>query len=206
MANPHGFNLHGGMDFSPPQKLRRRTYSDRALPSIAALRQELNIVDRGHNPPGKGGYEYMQQQPPGAAPAAPLAPMPVLKTSVSLPAMPPLRMWPAAPWSGGEGVVEIGAPAGEQLREVQTRRVSTRERGWLDRLAAADEGRGPDPITMHILTKHGKRFKPGGLASRSQILQNAPADGSGFSQMAIARVRMCSMRSGYCNIRDDRAV
>ena len=134
------------MDFSPPQKLRRRTYSDRALPSIAALRQELNIVDRGHNPPGKGGYEYMQQQPPGAAPAAPLAPMPVLKPSVSLPAMPPLRMWPAAPWSGGEGVVEIGAPAGDDQRWSGRRAApSTRARARGSRAGGDDRDDRDDP-------------------------------------------------------------
>ena len=53
MANPHGFNLHGGMDFSPPQKLRRRTYSDRALPSIAALRQELAALRQDIEPMAK---------------------------------------------------------------------------------------------------------------------------------------------------------
>ena len=70
------------------------------------------------------------------------------------------------------------------------RRISTREKTWRDQLVAADEGRGPDPLAIHVLRKHGHRFRPGGLADQINL------SGS-LSTFAISNARLCSVQNGF---------
>lgn len=70
------------------------------------------------------------------------------------------------------------------------RRMPTREREWRSQMEAADAGLGPDPIQLHLMRKHGRRFKPGALAS-----QNAHLTGK-FAPVAVANVRICKVVNG----------
>jgi len=122
-------------------------------------------------------------------------PPPQLQTSASAPVL-PQRSTEAAgsaeyllPWLREEQPrVEPVDPS------YQPRRISTRERTWRENLVAADAGRGPDPVTIHILRKHGGRFAPGGLASRTRLE-------GGFSTFAISNARLCTVTNGYCLVR-----
>ena len=74
----------------------------------------------------------------------------------------------------------------------------TRERVWRANLSAYDEGHGPDPLAVHCLTKHGRRFKPGGLASQARgLVDRSP----GFGTFAIANARLCTVNNGFPNVR-----
>lgn len=71
----------------------------------------------------------------------------------------------------------------------------TRERMWRERIRLNEEGRGPDPVAVFCLRKHGRRFLPGGLAS-----QMAGSDGDS-STIMIANARLAQMVNGVPMVR-----
>ena len=201
-----GHNIYNGVDFSPLRQPRSNLRLTPSMPHIATLRQELDVLGLVSKPVGKG----FRERPLPAFPPAP-APAPALTSSVSLPALPDrvLRRARRPPWAlhdDQEEAEEFPPKRGRIRRQaevaddvtstVAARRISTRERVWRDNMVAAAEGRGPDPIAIHCLRKHGRRFKPGGLASQTRL----PADG-GNSTFAIANVRLCTINNGYCSVR-----
>lgn len=119
-----------------------------------------------------------------------------MTSSVSLPALPPQRLRP--PWALHDDTEPLEPTKRGRMRPEDVieapitieRRISTRERTWRDKMSAFDEGRGPDPIAIHCLRKHGRRFKPGGLASQTGM-ENL----GGFSTIAISNVRLCTLNN-----------
>ena len=87
-----------------------------------------------------------------------------------------------------EAALPLPAPMPEM------RRMPTRERVWREQLAAYDERRGPDPLTIHCLRKNGRRFQPGGLASQTGL-------SGGNATFAIANARLAYMANGVPSIR-----
>ena len=69
-------------------------------------------------------------------------------------------------------------------------RVPTRERNWRSAMAAAEEGRAPDPLKLYCLRKHCRRFQSGGMFEQTGTLD-------GFSAIAKSNVRICSVVNGY---------
>lgn len=194
-----GHNVYNGIDFSPTRPMRSRLHAAPSMPHIASLRRELGIADRLSATKGRAHEAYEPPPPPPAA-----APAASLTSSLSLPALPARRSRP--PWAlHGDDVEPMNAVPkrrgfpgdaadGAVLPTIAARRISTRERSWRESLAAADEGRGPDPLAIHILRKHGRRFKPGGLASQTRMEV-------GNSAFAIANVRLCTVNNGYPSVR-----
>ena len=90
--------------------------------------------------------------------------------------------------------VGSGAPAAMH-RSGSLRRMPAREQTWLQQIADCEAGTGPDPIDLYCMRKHGRRFRPGGLASQTPQLTG------NFAPVAVANVRICKVINGYCMVR-----
>lgn len=212
MAYAHGFkghNIHAGVDHSPPRHPRPTLRPDPSFASmhdVAALRQQLGVAEHVSATTGRAHRHRPQL-------GAPLPQPQRLTASVSLPAIPPK---PARdlrpPWALHDDSVEpnIGEEALAKRNRtrvyrhepvadsppLEPRRISTRERVWRSNMEAASDGLAPDPLAVHILMKHGKRFKPGGLASQTGLSSTAS-----FQTFAIANARICCMQNGLPFVR-----
>ena len=199
-----------GMGLSKP--VRRRVHRVESLSHIRSLRLELDSHERKVSLQGAKAIKLRPQAPwpPAPAPAA-------LPKSLSLPAMPqraalPARVVRPPPWAlfeepnategppaSSEPLPPPRMPDGAALRiGADPPRMPTRERAWRDDMTAADEGRGPDPLTMFCLRRHARRFAPGGVASRTRMT-------NGFAASAIANARFCSVLDGCPWVREPAA-
>ena len=195
-------------------------------PSFAPLDHDLiRAADRAAAavPKPSSRFASAEQQPsmPSAAP--------MMMTSASMPALIPMQQpqqKPPTPQAHQtEAVISAAEKAATDERDRYPhpswgtppwlkeepipprvpRRTTTRERTWRENIAAAQEGRGPDPLAVHVLRKHGRRFVPGGLASRTYPHLEGVGTLSN-STFAVSNVRLCTVSNGYACVRDARPV
>jgi hypothetical protein len=195
---PH--NMYGALNLSP-LKLEQSAYRF----DIAAVRRELSVHEKWRISTSRGGASggpFRFGAPPGFPAEAALAQQHRLQTSVSLPALPQHRQLPLCADSTKRQVGErsaattvpaAGTPADD-------RRKSTREQIWRERIQAAEEGRGPDPLSVYCMRKHARRFAPGGLGSQA-LATAALGPQSDSSAFALANARLCSITNGYPSLR-----
>lgn len=147
---------------------------------------DFSLPRRLRRPLGAGFMPYV---PLADAPEYPVrsTSLPALLPSVGMVRREPSARVEAAAGDGDVPRLPVIAAAG--------RRMPTRERIWRERLKAAEDGLGPDPLSIHCLRKHAYRFKPGGLASQMRM----PAEG--FSACAVANARICVLSNGFPAVR-----
>ena len=208
-------NIYGPFDFSPSKQPRKRMPPEETVHEVYKLRNQLSYAELA-SVPTRAAYtrtletdhfdlrrsadcQAVKARAIGrrTSTAEQSLPPPQLQSSISAPVL-PQRSTDAAGSAESEYLppwLREGRPREEPVvPPYQPRHISTRERTWRENLIAADAGRGPDPLAIHILRKHGQRFAPGGLASRTKLE-------GGFSTFAISNARLCTVTNGYCLVR-----
>ena len=185
----------------PPSRFARDNMQQRVQQHAQQQRASAApVLINSASMPALQSQQHMQHQRPPLPPSHPPQPQPRSQTPTNdwtpLPAdvephpvsaqNPP---WERPPWLQEES---YPAPA--------PRRTTTRERTWRENLKAAEDGRGPDPINVYILRKHGRRFVPGGLESRT-FPHLSPGTTALNSTFAISNARLCTVLNGYPTIR-----
>jgi hypothetical protein len=209
---------------------RNPTRHNHAPPSFAPLDHDLlRAADRAAAAVPKPSSRFPQAELQSSMSSA----APVMITSASMPALVPMdhrekRPSPPPPPAHAHQTEAITRAAEKAATEERDRyphpswgtppwlkeepipqrvprRPTTRERTWRENIAAAREGRGPDPLAVHVLRKHGRRFVPGGLASRTYPHLEGVGTLSN-STFAVSNVRLCTVSNGYACVRDARPV
>lgn len=221
MSNNHerGGNLYAGFDMSPtvvkrPHLRPKPSHNIYAMRNteVSDLRQELGLADRWAAL-GKGSADRPKMPPAHLPSLAPSISAPDLGSEFLLPVMPKPGQTkrsrpPFALHDDQEANIATRRiqplhhvpswvpPSISAAPPVEPRRIATREREWIANMDSAANGLGPDPLAVHILRKHGRRFQPGGLASQAGLKST-----TSFQTLAIANMRMCIVENGRPKVR-----